>query len=479
MFGRREKDLPPGPPTVPILGNAHLIPTTWFSAQLKTWAEQYGSVYSLKVGQSTMVVLNDRRAVHELLVKQGAYYNDRPVDAQAAVAARHENTALMHEGPMRRAERKIAATYFAPKNLDGVLRPVQEAEVNRLMFDLLTKPEQFAKSAVYIAMDAISKALAPGSYLPIEQFPILKLVPDRWLMGRERGKRFYGIMTGIWAEARQRVDKRRSAGDKRESLIDMILDEKIKSGVSLSYSGLNNFLGGVHMGASDTTATATLTTILFLAKHPDFQEKARIELDRVCGTERMPSWSDFKDLPYVNCILKEGLRMRPIVPSGVPHRSKEDRWYDGMLIPADSTIFIPPATLNYDENYVTDSSTYNPDRYLPTADRLAPELSASSKYEERDHYSYGAGRRMCVGIHLAERSQWRMIAQMLWAFNIEPEIGPDGEPMEVKTGYDVYEDGFLNGPKDYMVRIVPRSEKHAEVVRATFAETEPDLARWE
>ncbi|TDZ38246.1 Cytochrome P450 monooxygenase yanC [Colletotrichum spinosum] len=453
-----------------------------------------------------MVVLNDRRAVHELLVKQGAYYNDRPVDAQAAVAARHENTALMHEGPMWRAERKIAATYFAPKNLDGVLRPVQEAEVNRLMFDLLTRPEQFANSvkrttasvasitlfghrapefdsfwayAVYVAMDAISKALAPGSYLPIEQFPILKLVPDRWLMGRERGKKFYGIMTGIWAEARQRVDKRRSAGDKRESLIDMILDEKIKSDVSLSYSGLNNFLGGVHMGASDTTATATLTTILFLAKHPEYQEKARIELDRVCGTKRMPNWSDFKDLPYVNCIIKEGLRMRPIVPSGVPHRSKEDRWYDGMLIPAGSTIFIPPATLNYDENYVTDSSTYNPDRYLPTADRLAPELSASSKYEERDHYSYGAGRRMCVGIHLAERSQWRMIAQMLWAFNIEPEIGPDGKPMEVKTGNDVYEDGFLNGPKDYMVRIVPRSEKHAEVVRATFAETEPDLARWE
>lgn len=32
-FGSREKNLPPGPPTIPVLGNAHLIPTQGFSGQ--------------------------------------------------------------------------------------------------------------------------------------------------------------------------------------------------------------------------------------------------------------------------------------------------------------------------------------------------------------------------------------------------------------------------------------------------------------
>lgn len=65
-------------------------------------------------------------------------------------------------------------------------------------------------------------------------------------------------------------------------------------------------------GAADTTSCAMLTHILFLGKHPEVQRKAQIELDRVCGVERMPLWSDFKDVPYMNCIIKEGQRVRPM-----------------------------------------------------------------------------------------------------------------------------------------------------------------------
>ncbi|KAF6823682.1 cytochrome p450 [Colletotrichum musicola] len=507
-FGNREKGLPPGPPTVPILGNAHLIPTEGFSGQLKAWAKQYGSIYSLKVGRSTMIVLNDRHAIHELFAKQGAYYNDRPHDTQMIVSARDENPATMREGPKWRATRKMIATFFSPKNLDSAstLRHVQEAEVNRLMFDLLTKPEEFSTSikratasiasillfgqrapdfdsfwahSVYSVMEAVSKALSPGSYLPVDQFPILKLLPERWIMGRQRAKDLYVMMTGVWQDARERVDARRSAGDKRDSMLDRIIDGEIASDVPLSYSGVNNLIGGIHQAAADTTATAVLTTILFLAKHPEFQDKARVELDRVCGSTRMPVWSDFDDLPYINCIVKEGLRMRPVAPSGVPHAAKENRWYNGMLIPAGSAIFIPPSALNFDESFTPDPDSYNPDRFLKRAHMLASELSTSPKYEERDHYSYGAGRRMCVGIHLAERSQWRIVAQLLWAFRIEPDIGPDGKPVEVRTGYDVYDEGFLHVPLDYKVRLVPRSEEHANVVKRNFERTEPDLKKWE
>lgn len=96
------------------------------------------------------------------------------------------------------------------------------------------------------------------------------------------------------------------------SMLDSMLDGDLACDVPLTYTELNNFLGAVHMGASDTTAMTTLTNILFLAKNPQFQERARVELDRVCGAERAPKWSDFKDLPFINCIVKEGLRMRPV-----------------------------------------------------------------------------------------------------------------------------------------------------------------------
>jgi cytochrome P450 len=75
-----------------------------------------------------MVVLCDREAVFELLSRRGAYYNDRPKDRQVDIALGHENTALMGEGPLWRAERKIISTYLTPKNLDTILAPIQDAE---------------------------------------------------------------------------------------------------------------------------------------------------------------------------------------------------------------------------------------------------------------------------------------------------------------------------------------------------------------
>ncbi|KXH40283.1 cytochrome P450 2D18 [Colletotrichum salicis] len=502
-FGSREKHLPPGPPTLPILGNAHLIPSKGMYSKFREWANQYGSIYSLKVGQSTMIVLNDRHAVHELLTSKGAYYNDRPIDQQYDLAMRQENTALMHDGPKWRAQRKIAATYFSPKNLDGALREVQESEPNGFMESVKRTTASIAtvtifgqrapswesfwayasystlNQAVYIAMDGVSTVLEPGSYLPVEQFPILKWIPDRLSKSRQQGKELYHTITNIWTKARQDVELRRSNGIRRESLIDKLFDEEMKCDVPLSDTEFNNFLGGLQMAAADTTATATLTNIMLLAKHPEAQEKARVELDRVCGVERFPNWTDFKDLPYINCIVKEGLRLKPVAPTGVPHAAKEDRWYGDMFIPAGSSIFIPAYALNHNSDSSPDPFTYNPDRYIPVADKLAPELAASPKYEERDHYSYGAGRRMCVGLHLAERSQWRMVAQILWAFKIEPAIGTDGKKIELDSSPEGYVEGFLHTPKKYKVKFVPRSKNHVEVIQQSFGAAAEFLKKWE
>ncbi|KAK1991628.1 cytochrome P450 2D18 [Colletotrichum falcatum] len=453
-----------------------------------------------------MIILNDRRAVHELFVSKGAYFNDRPSGEQFQLAMRDENIAAMSDNAMWKEQRKIIAQFLSPKNLDTSLKSVQEAEIATFMHDLLVKPEEFTHSlrratasvasitlfghratewgsfwayAVYIVMDAITKAWAPGTYLPVEEFPILKLIPSSLRKDRKRSTECYKIMTDVWSEAYERVAKRRDAGDKRVSLLDSVLDGEVKMSVPHSYTALNNFLGAIHQASADTTATATLTSILFLAKYPQFQERAQVELDRVCGSERVPKWADFKDLPYINCILKEGMRIRPVVPAGMPHVVTQDQVFDKFVIPAGSTIFAPSYALNHDPNSFFEPETYNPDRYLPVAHKLASELAASPNYGERDHYSYGVGRRLCVGVAMAERTQWRLLAGILWAFRIEPAIGEDGKVVEPDTSYAAYDDGFLSSPKEYRVRFVPRSEKHAEVVRREFSEIEGFLKQHE
>lgn len=97
-------------------------------SRFKDWSEQYGPVFSLKIGKGTMVVLNSRRAVHDLIDKRSAIYSSRPQDEQYHIALRGENIANMDADAGWRAQRKITARFFAPHKLDGDLAKISEAE---------------------------------------------------------------------------------------------------------------------------------------------------------------------------------------------------------------------------------------------------------------------------------------------------------------------------------------------------------------
>lgn len=122
-------------------------------------------------------------------------------------------------------------------------------------------------------------------------------------------------MTDIWQQARGIVDERRARVDKRDSVIDNILDEKIVPDVPMSDAEVNIFVGALQMAAADTTENQLPTHILYPAKRPNVQEKARAELDAACGSDRIPRWSDFASCPYINCIVKEGNRVHAMYVS--------------------------------------------------------------------------------------------------------------------------------------------------------------------
>jgi cytochrome P450 len=296
-------------------------------------------VYSLKIGKGTMIVLNSRKAVYELIDKRSAIYSSRANDDQFRVALKNENIANMDADAGWRAQRKTTARFLAPANLDSELARISEAEITTLVHDLLVSPDEFSKhinrsnasfsaialygqratthadfwaTAVYDAMDIMNKAISPGTYLPSGQFPIFKLVPQRWNPGRARAEESFRFGTAIWTEAQNRVETRRSRGDRRTSLMDELLDDVASLDVAFSGTKLPNFVGALMQGAADTGSLAMRTNIMFLAAHPWVQDKAQKELDAVCGADRMPTWADFKNLPYINCIMKEGLRIRPV-----------------------------------------------------------------------------------------------------------------------------------------------------------------------
>jgi cytochrome P450 len=50
--------------------------------------------------------------------------------------------------------------------------------------------------------------------------------------------------------------------------------------------------------------------------YPDVLRTAQAELDEVVGPDRMPSFSDQPNLPYIEAVVKEVLRWRPVAPLG-------------------------------------------------------------------------------------------------------------------------------------------------------------------
>lgn len=76
--GQRPKGCPPGPPTLPIIGNLHQLPSTNAHVKFKEWADEYGPIYSLVLGTKLTVVLSSDVAIKDLLDKRGGIYSSRP-----------------------------------------------------------------------------------------------------------------------------------------------------------------------------------------------------------------------------------------------------------------------------------------------------------------------------------------------------------------------------------------------------------------
>ena len=126
--------------------------------------------------------------------------------------------------------------------------------------------------------------------------------------------------------------------------------------------------------------------------------------------------------------------------------------------------------IHRDPNIWKDPDTFDPARYLNHTLPAADYINVSDPYE-RDHFTYGAGRRVCPGVHVAERSLYINISRVLWGFNITKKVGPDGnliEPTQTMVR------GFMSVPELFECDIIPKSEGYARIIREEFAKAEKE-----
>ncbi|KAK5126661.1 hypothetical protein LTR85_009595 [Meristemomyces frigidus] len=504
--GRREKSLPPGPPTVPVLGNLHQIPKKGAHFQFTAWAKQYGGIYTLKLGTGTAVVITDRRLVKELVDKKSSKYSERPKSYVAKRISGGDHILLMDYGPQWRDTRKLLHGTFMEKVVEDQHLKVQEAEARQMIRDYLVDPshhmlhpKRYSNSItmsivwgirtptaqtrhmhrLYDLMDIWSKVMETGATPPVDIYPFLHWLPQSiFLNWVDRATHVQQEMNHLYSDFLRDIRTRRATLGSRGAFMDKVLDqaESEKRMENLTYNDHELwFMGGtLTEGGSDTSASIITAFVQAMTAYPEVQKKAQAQIDDVVGQGRSPTWQDYDRLPYVAQCVKEAMRWRPVTPLAFPHALAEDDWVDGMFLPKGTVVIVNAWGLQHDPERFANPDAFDPDHFAGST-TLATEL-ANGSWEKRDHYGYGTGRRFCPGAHLAERNLFLAMAKLLWAFEIGPGKDGNGNAMQPdldpRTGYC---EGFLVCANDFGAGFHVRGDERKQTILREFEEAERDV----
>jgi len=131
--------------------------------------------------------------------------------------------------------------------------------------------------------------------------------------------------------------------------------------------------------------------------------------------------------------------------------------------------------LHQDPTMFSHPDTFDPNHYFGKT-ALASEYANVADYNARDHYGYGVGRRLCPGIHLAERALFITTSKILWAFDIGPGRDDSGNLVEPDISSETgYQDGVVLGPEPFKSEIRPRSTKRVETIMREFSAAEKNI----
>ena len=221
----------------------------------------------------------------------------------------------------------------------------------------------------------------------------------------------------------------------------------------------------IEAGAESTSSTIN-SCFKYLAANPRTQTCAHAELDQVVGASRSPTFADQANLPYISAIVKETLRIRPSSDNGVPHYTSTSITYKNFFIPKHSIVSINQYALFYNPAQFPEPEKFIPERFLRNG--LLKELEfEQDKVPER--FVFGAGRRICPGMHHAQNSLFIAIAKVLWACEIKAPVDSEGREQEVDTSDWAYEDGRFTVPRPFKLRLIPRQVNTSEIVAAEWS----------
>ncbi|XP_014810062.1 PREDICTED: cytochrome P450 27C1 isoform X3 [Calidris pugnax] len=174
-------------------------------------------------------------------------------------------------------------------------------------------------------------------------------------------------------------------------------------------------------GVDTTSFTLSWATYL-LAKHPEVQQRVYEEIVNKLGKDQVPLAHDVPKLPLIRAVLKETLRLYPVLP-GNGRVTQKDLIVGGYLIPKGTQLALCHYTTSYSEENFSMANEFRPERWLRKGNL--------DRVDNFGSIPFGYGIRSCIGKRVAELEIHLALIQLLQNFEIK--ISPKTEPVRAKT----------------------------------------------
>nr|AMZ03382.1 cytochrome P450 CYP71D379 [Plectranthus barbatus] len=451
---------PPGPKSLPIIGNMHLLSPLAFR-DLTDLTKQYGPLMHMKLGEVDTIVVSSPELAREFLKQNDPCYADKPDSIGIKVLwydyrdiafspyggywSQMRKICIMELlsprsvrsfGSIRKAEvshliQSIGAAAGEPVNVSEKIFSMMSSVTCRAAFGRVSKDKdkliRIVKEGIQMAGGFEIADFFPSS-LAINSLSWTKL---RLVMMR---RKLDVILDDLIEQHRVNLAEIAKAGESgkkgngefgNEDLVDVLL--RLQETGELQYPINNDNIKAVifdmFSAGTETSSTAMDWAMAELMRNPEVMAKAQAEVRGIYNDDTISNMGDNdQNLKYLKQVIREALRLHPPVPV-LPRAAREEREINGYKIPAKVKVLVNNWGMQRDPKYWT-----NPEKFEPERFERSPKEFLGADF---DYLPFGAGKRMCPGITFSMASVELVIAQLLYHFDWKLPEGMQPETMDM------------------------------------------------
>ena len=407
----------PSYPGLPVLGPLLEMRKDYITFLRRAAAT--GDVIKANVGPHRAYMLNHPDAVSHVLVE---HFRDYEKQTRGYTALRQVvgNGLVTSEGPFWQRQRRIANPAFKKHKVND-FGPDMVAAAQRMVAQwqpmiAAGEPIDIAHDMMRVTLDIVCRTLlsadvndhaseiglALHELLAQTMGRITKIIDPPLHWPTPANLRFRRARATLDAIVLGMINERRTTGRDPDDLLSLLMhavDEE--TGEKMDDAQLRDEAMTIFLAGHETTANALAWTFYLLSQNPAVEQKVRAELAQVLGG-RPAQTTDFAQLPYLQMVLKESMRLYPPVWILARRATKNDVIL-GHRIDKGAYVFLPTYTLHRHPQFWQRPDAFEPERWVNDGKGM-------HKYQ---YLPFSVGGRKCIGDHFAMLEAALVLATIL------------------------------------------------------------------